>query len=179
MRPAAGEVLHFSEDPSITRFVPHVAATATEPSPYVWALDAEQAPAYWFPRDCPRVMAWPGPGTTVDDRERVIGLGGGDRVHAIEYGWLERMRTVALYAYRLPAAPFRPIGDPRPYAMVADQPVTPLGRPEPVGDLFAVHEAAGLQVRVLPDLWPFADAARTSTCEFSAIRMSNAAHRRT
>jgi hypothetical protein len=27
MRPAPGEVLHFSEDPTITRFEPHVAAT--------------------------------------------------------------------------------------------------------------------------------------------------------
>jgi hypothetical protein len=57
MRPAAGEVLHFSEDPSIARFVPHVAATAREPKPYVWAVDAEQAPSYWFPRQCPRAMA--------------------------------------------------------------------------------------------------------------------------
>ena len=31
MRPDVGEVLHFSEDPSITAFVPHVAATAKEP----------------------------------------------------------------------------------------------------------------------------------------------------
>ena len=27
MRPEPGQVLHFSEDPTITRFVPHVAAT--------------------------------------------------------------------------------------------------------------------------------------------------------
>jgi hypothetical protein len=29
-RPAAGEVLHFSEDPTIELFVPHVAATSAE-----------------------------------------------------------------------------------------------------------------------------------------------------
>ena len=28
MRPAPGEVLHFSEDPTITRFAPHVAANS-------------------------------------------------------------------------------------------------------------------------------------------------------
>jgi len=35
MRPAPGEVLHFSEDPTITRFEPHVAATARQPEAYV------------------------------------------------------------------------------------------------------------------------------------------------
>jgi hypothetical protein len=179
MRPAPGQVLHFSEDPSITGFRPHVAATAQTPSPYVWAVDAVQAPSYWFPRDCPRAMAWVGPSTTMDDRERFLGPGGGERVHAVEYAWLERIRTVRLYAYRLPAAPFRPIGEPRAYAMVAEESVRPLAPPEPVGDLFAAHAEAGVQLRVLPGLWEFADAAVTSTLEFSGIRLRNARPRRT
>jgi hypothetical protein len=174
MRPAAGEVLHFSEDPSITRLVPHVAATAREPEPYVWAVDAEQAPSYWFPRQCPRAMAWVGPHTTVDDRERIVGPGGGERVHAVEYGWLDRMRTVRLYAYRLPAAPFRPIGEPRPHAMVATEAVTPLGPPVRMPCLYELHAAARIQLRVLPGLWRFFDAVATSTLEFSGIRMGNA-----
>jgi uncharacterized protein DUF6886 len=175
----SGQVLHFSEDPSITRFVPHVAATAAMTSPYVWAVDAEQAPSYWFPRNCPRMMAWVGPGTTVDDRERVLGPGGGERVHAVEYAWLERIRTIRLYSYRLPASSFRPIGEPRSYAMVAVEPVAPLGRPEPIGDLFAVHAAAGIQLRVLPSLWGFVDAVSASTMEFSGIRLRQASARRT
>ncbi len=111
MRPEPDEVLHFSEDPTITRFEPHVAATARHAEAYVWAVDAALAPAYWFPRQCPRAMAWVVPGTTVGDRERILGPGGGVRVHAIEYGWLERLRTVSLFAYRFPAAQFRPFGD--------------------------------------------------------------------
>ncbi|WP_305788309.1 DUF6886 family protein [Symbioplanes lichenis] len=58
MRPEPGQVLHFSEDPTITRFRPHVAATAQQPEAYVWAVDAARAPDYWFPRQCPRAMAW-------------------------------------------------------------------------------------------------------------------------
>ena len=169
-----GEVRHFSEDPSITRFVPHVAVTAREPEAYVWAVDAEQAPSYWFPRQCPRAMAWVGPRTTVDDRTRIIGPGGGERVHAIEYGWLERIRTVRLYAYRLPAAVFRPFGEPRPHAVVATEPVTPLGPPERVRDLYALHASAGIQIRVLPTLCGFVDAVKASTLEFSGIRLGNA-----
>src|SRR5262245_48411482 len=103
MRPEPGQVLHFSEDPAITRFVPHVAATTREAEPYVWAVDAITAPAYWFPRNCPRALAWAGPETTAADRDRIIGAGCGERVHVIEYAWLGAMQTVKLFAYRLPA----------------------------------------------------------------------------
>jgi len=179
MRPVPGELLHFSEDPTIARFVPHVAATSAEPDPYVWAVNAEQAPSYWFPRQCPRAMAWIGPRTTVEDRDRILGPGGGERVHAVEYRWLEAMRTVRLYAYRLPAEPFRPIGEPHPHAMIAESAVTPLGPPVPVGDLFALHATAGIQLRVLPLLWDFFDAVVDSSLEFSGIRLRNAHSRRT
>ncbi|GIF77702.1 DUF6886 family protein [Asanoa siamensis] len=167
MRPAADEVLHFSQDPTITRFVPHVAATAKETEAYVWAVGADRAPDYWFPRDTPRAMAWVVPGTTDADRDRIIGAGAGRRVHAVEYGALEAMRTVELYGYRLPAAPFRSIG----HALVATEPVEPLGPAERVGDLFALHEAAGIQLRVLPDLWPFWDEVVGSTLGYSGIRL--------
>ena len=172
--PPAGQVLHFSEDTGITRFEPHVAATAQQPEPYVCALDAEQAPAYWFPRNCPRVLAWAGPDTTAADR-RLLGDG---RVHAIEYGWLPALQTVSLYAYRFDATPFRPFGAPRPYAMVATTAVTPLGPAEPVGGPLALHAAAGIQLRLVTSLWTFLDQVLTSTVEFSAIRLRNAAPKR-
>lgn len=179
MRPAPGQVLHFSEDPTITRFVPHVAATAQLPDAYVWAVDGDRAPSYWFPRDCPRAMAWTTPESTEPDRERIIGAGCGDRVHAIEYRWLEALRTVRLYAYRLPDDAFAPLGRPEPYAHVATGPVRPLGPAEPVGDLLALHEAAGIQLRVLDNLWPFWDHVIASTLGFSGIRLRNAAPRAT
>jgi hypothetical protein len=46
VRPLEGEVPHFSEDPAITEFVPHVARTARVRSAYVWAVDAARAPDY-------------------------------------------------------------------------------------------------------------------------------------
>ncbi|MFF2084914.1 DUF6886 family protein [Nocardia sp. NPDC058176] len=174
MRPEPGQVLHFSEDPTITRFAPRVATTARQPEPYVWAVDAARCPDYWFPRQCPRAMAWATPSTTDADRERIIGSGSGHRVHAIEYGWLDALRTVTLFAYRLPAAPFRPFGTPTPHAHVATEPVEPLGPAEPVGDLLQLHEQAGVQLRVLANLWQFWDAATTSTVGFSGIRLGNA-----
>lgn len=173
MRPGPGQVLHFSEDATITTFAPHVAPTSREPEPYVWAVGADRCPDYWFPRDCPRVMAWRDPGTTDDDAARILGAGCGDRVHAVEYGWLKAIMEVRLYAYRLPAGPFTPIGDP-PHAVVASVPVRPLGPPEPVGDLLALHEEAGIQLRVLDRLWPFWDEVTAGTLGFSGIRLRNA-----
>jgi hypothetical protein len=173
VRPVPGEVLHFSEHPTITRFVPHVASTSSETEPYVWAVGPDRCPDYWFPRACPRAMAWTGPRTTDADRDRIVGAGGGERVHAIEYDWLDAIRTAELYAYRLPAAPFRSIGA-NAHALVADEPVTPLGPPEPVGDLLALHAEAGIQVRLLPNLWPFWNEVVASTMEWSGIRLRNA-----
>ena len=177
MIPAPGELLHFSEDPTLTRFEPHVAVTAQQPEAYVWAVDVENAPSYWFPRQCPRGMAWVGLDTSAADRQRILGPGGAERVHAIEYGWLEAMQATELYAYRFDADRFRPFGAPLPHAFVATEPVAPLGPAEPVGDLLALHEAAGIELRLMPNLWPFWDAVVASTLEFSGIRLANAQSR--
>jgi hypothetical protein len=172
MRPAPGEVLHFSEDPTITEFAPHVAETARQRDAYVWAVDAALAPAYWFPRQCPRVLAWAQPTSTIQDRERLLGPEL-DRVHAIEYRWLAAMRTVELYAYRFAAEDFAPLGEPVS-ALVATRPVRPLAPPDRVGDLFRLHAEAGIELRVLANLRPYCDAVVGSTLGFSAIRMHNA-----
>ncbi len=173
MRPAPGEVLHFSEDPAITRFVPHVAATAQRSEAYVWAVDAVRAPAYWFPRQCPRAMAWAVASTAQIDRDHILGPCS-QRVHAVEYGWVSRLLSTQLFAYRLPAGSFHPIGEPTPHAVVSTEPVEPLGPAEPVGDLLRLHETAGIQLRVLDNLWCFWDRVTTSTLGFSGIRLRNA-----
>lgn len=80
----------------------------------------------------------------------------------------------ARFAYRLPAELFAPIGDPESYAQVTVATVRPLGPPEPVGDLLGLHDAAGIQLRVLPTLGPFWAAVITSTLGFSGIRLRNA-----
>ncbi|NNG40650.1 hypothetical protein HJ588_15395 [Flexivirga sp. ID2601S] len=170
-----GEVLHFSEDPTITRFRPHVAATAQQPDAYVWAVDAARCPDYWFPRQCPRVMAWVNERSTPQDAARLIGPGA-RRVHVVEYAWLPAILETKLVAYRFAAQDFRPVGEDR-HAMVSDHEVTPLGPPEPVGDLLAAHERAGIELRLTGDLWPWWDQVTTSTLGFSGIRLRNAAPR--
>ena len=79
-----------------------------------------------------------------------------------------------LYAYRLAAATFTPFGSPEPYSHVSTEPVRPLGPPEPVGSLLEAHEAAGIELRLLPNLWPYWRRVIASTIGFSGIRLSNA-----
>jgi hypothetical protein len=173
MYPRAGEVLHFSEDPGITMFVPHVAATARQCDAYVWAVDDGRSPDYWFPRDCPRVMAWVALHTTAVDRAL---LGQATRVHVIEYRWLPAMRATVLYGYRLPADSFAPFGA-ESHAQVSTQPVRPIAPPELVGDLLAVHHRAGIELRLAANLWRCVDAWMETSLGCSAIRMANASPR--
>src|SRR5690242_18830335 len=51
-------LFHYSEDPSITTFVPRVPRSNPRQRAAVWAIDGQHAPLYWFPRDCPRVTVW-------------------------------------------------------------------------------------------------------------------------
>lgn len=174
MRPGVGEVLHFSEDPTITEFVPHVAATSTDRTAFVWAVDDRHAPSYWFPRQCPRAMAWLTPSTTAADHARILGATN-TRVHVVEYAWLARIQTTTVYAYRFDAAEFEPYGDNAdPHAFVARQTVRPLGPAEAIGDLLDLHEKAGIELRLTDNLWPWWQNVITSTLGFSGIRLRNA-----
>jgi len=90
------------------------------------------------------------------------------------------MQATMLYAYRLPEGPFHYVSSPdsEPHALVATSPVTPLAPPEPVGNLIDCHAAAGIQLRLLDNLWPFWDEVIESTVGFSGIRLRNAQPRR-
>jgi hypothetical protein len=161
---------HFSEDPSLGRFLPRPAPLAARP--LVWAVDTRHAPMFWFPRDCPRGCVWPVSATTAEDRERFFGQSAASRVHVMEAGWLGRMRECRLYAYRLPTEAFRPhqVGG----YWVADTPVDALDRVV-LDDLVGRHADAGIELRITPSVWPFWRRVTTSTVNFSGSRLRNAA----
>ncbi|RCK71101.1 hypothetical protein DT076_01120 [Desertihabitans brevis] len=175
-RAPAGEVWHFSEDPTITGFVPHVAATARQPEAYVWAVDAARCPDYWFPRQCPRAMAWREPGTDPGVADRLLGRRT-ERVHVIEHGWLRPLLTTTLYAYPFDARDFRPFGTPV-HASVAERPVHPLRAPEVLDDLAGLHAAAGIELRVTRDLFGWWAEVVGSGLGFSGIRLRNSPRHR-
>jgi hypothetical protein len=94
-------------------------------------------------------------------------------------GARDRIRLAGRDAHRPPVrlpTTRRPLPSVRspPNAHVATEPVEPLGPAEPVGNLFDLHEQAGIQLRVLADLGPFWQAVLTSSLGFSGIRLRNA-----
>jgi hypothetical protein len=163
-----------SEDASIERFEPHVSVTAESGEPRVWAIDTRHLPMYWFPRDCPRGTFWATQQTTQEDADRL--LAGATRVHAIEGGWLERMRAALVVAYRLPKETFAPDPEVGGY-WLSREPVAPLEVVE-LGDLLARHAEAEIELRIVESLWPLWNLVAASTLEFSGMRLRNARPRR-
>ncbi|MGI5241758.1 DUF6886 family protein [Dactylosporangium sp. CA-139066] len=163
---------HYSEDPGLGRFRPHTPVTNPTAPPLVWAVDTRHAPMFWFPRDCPRGCVWPVSSTTDEDRERFFGQSAAPRIHVTESGWLDRMRSCRLYAYRLPPEPFRPHEEVGGY-WVSDEPVEALERVS-VDDLVGRHAAAGIELRLTPSIRPFWNRVTASTLEFSGSRLRNA-----
>lgn len=166
---------HFSEDPSIERFEPHIAKTSViQDEAFVWAIDDWHAPMYYTPRDCPRACFWAGEGTTMEDRERWLHGLEARFVMCIESAWLERLRTAVVYRYALPETPFTSMGHEGGH-WTAREPVTPL-RVEPVGDLLAAIAAADVELRLMPRLGPmWRRVWQASTLEFSGTRLRYAA----
>jgi hypothetical protein len=171
-RDAAPSVLyHFSEDPSIERFVPHVPRTNPLQPPAVWAIDREHSALYWFPRDCPRIAVYPfheGQHAAFEARFTTSAR----RFHAIESDWLERMRTAQIYRYEFEAAAFSPLEDANGQWISASE-VVP-SSVTPMGDLLGAHAEAAIELRLVPSLWPLHDAVRDAGFDFSIVRMHDA-----
>ena len=162
---------HFSEEPAITSFAPRVPPTNPSQAPAVWAIDAEHAPLYWFPRDCPRVTAWARTATEAADLRRAFTTTA-TRVHAIECGWLSRVRTTTLYRYSFDATPFAPWPEASGQ-WISTTTVEPVDV-TPVGDLLEAHAEAEIELRTVPHLWPLHDFVQRGPWDFSIVRMANA-----
>jgi hypothetical protein len=162
---------HFSEDPRITRFEPHIAPTSTiQDEAFVWAIDEWHAPMYYVPRDCPRACFWAGEKTTAEDRETWLRGLQPRFVMCIEAGRLEQLRGAKLYRYELPSSTFTSMGHAGGH-WISRETVVPL-RVEPVGDLLAAIAGANVELRVTPRLGPlWRPVWKESTLEFSGTRL--------
>lgn len=178
---------HVSEEADLTRFEPRPALgfaltrgqdgtvfsapKAGTEKPLVWAVDTRHLPLFWFPRDCPRGTFWARSETTDADVERFLDGERSRRVHALEASWLERMRAARVYAYRMPDTTFRAhaVGG----YWISEEPVEAIERVA-LGDLLARHGEAGIELRIVPTIWPLWDRVVKATLEFSGSRLRNA-----
>lgn len=162
---------HVSDDSSIERFEPRANERHDSPEPLVWAIDDDHVPAYWFPRDCPRGTFWAIPSSSDEDVERFLTGDRSLRVHALQRDWLDVFRSARLWAYELPPETFERYERAAGY-WVSRQAVEPTASVE-LGDLFTRHAAAGIELRIVPDLAAVWQRVIASTLEFSGIRLRN------
>lgn len=166
------KLFHFSENPKITLFEPHVPQSNPEQPPLVWAIGEEHAPHYFFPRDCPRVAFWKTSNTSPEDIDRFFAHTSADRIIAVEGRWLHQIRNTQLYAYHLPSETFTCIDTNAGY-YVSSKVITPISV-EPLGDLLERLVEANVELRITPSLRKLRDALISSSVPFSMIRMRNA-----
>jgi hypothetical protein len=160
-------LLHYSEDPRVSRFEPHVPRTNPDVAAAVWAIDEARAPLYWFPRDCPRVTVW---ANDAPQRRRLRQVFGTEasRVQAAPISWSDEIVACRLYEYRFGATDF----DPWPEAegqWISHRTVTPL-EVVPVGDLLLRHREAKVDLRLVPDLRAMREMVLDSGLPFSIVR---------
>jgi hypothetical protein len=160
-------LFHYSEDPGVARFEPHVPRTNPNVAAAVWAIDEARSPLYWFPRDCPRVTVW---ANDAPQRRRLQQLFDteGVRVHAAPSSWSDEIAGCSLYEYRFDASGF----DPWPEAegqWIARRTVIPFDV-VPVGDLFLRQREAEVDLRLVPDLQAMREMALDSGLPFSIVR---------
>jgi hypothetical protein len=160
-------VHHYSEDPSIERFVPHVPATNPSTAAAVWAIEPAYAPLYWFPRGCARVTVW-----AHDDVQRALlrDRWGSDahRVHFAAQADEARMHATRLYEYAFAPDPFEPWPDAEGQ-WIARDPVVP-SAVAPMGDLVVAQRATGVDLRFEADLAARRDEVLASGLPFSIVR---------
>lgn len=161
-------LFHVSEDRGIERFEPRQLGVGG--SSVVWAIDADRLRNYLVPRDGPRVTYYAGPATTPADKKRF--LASGTAVVAIETTWYKPLQSCRLYCYHLPPDTFECIDECAGYFVspVAVAPASAEAISDPINQLARL----GVELRVLPNLWPLRDAVVAPSLQFSIIRMRNA-----
>ncbi|HSJ91899.1 MAG TPA: hypothetical protein VK917_07505 [Ilumatobacter sp.] len=168
-RPTA--VYHFSEDSTLRRFAPHVPPSNPSHPPAVWAIDAEHAPLYWFPRMVPRISVW----AYDDEQQRILTerfATESHRICAAEQTWLDEIRSARVYRYTFDASEFEPWeqadGQYVAFDVVYPQEI------EVVDDLLRAHCEAGVELRLAPRLGALMDAILASGLPFSFVRIRDA-----
>ncbi|MFM0649885.1 hypothetical protein PQR14_36705, partial [Paraburkholderia bryophila] len=107
-------LFHFSDDPTIEVFDPRpIRVNVERPrgqewlnGSLVWATDEAHELLYLFPRECPRILVWPTPESTPEDKAAWFDTRSYAAIAYIESAWFERLRTGVIHRYELPPQSF-------------------------------------------------------------------------
>lgn len=176
--PDGMRLFHFSDDPFIEIFQPRPVRVPSlrKPGmqwlngPLVWAIDDWHQPLYLFPRECPRILIWPGPETTAQDRATWWGDRSARMVAHVEARWRDRLSGARLYRYELPNLTFEPLDDAGMF--VSRVPVKPQAL-EVIEHLPSSLSAREVELQIMPSLRPLREVWKSSMVA-SGIRLRNA-----
>jgi hypothetical protein len=168
------KLFHVSEETGITRFDPR-------PSPselpgitgdVVFAISGRLLHNYLLPRDCPRVTLYPSANTTSFDKEKFFGNCSADFIIIVESGWYRRIKDTTLYLYEFLQDDFTVIDKIAGY-YVTYKPVIPTSVTI-IDDCIATLLNKNVELRFTPSLTQIAEKVKSSSLNYSLIRMRNA-----
>ncbi len=177
-RPENLRLFHFSGDGEISKFAPRrpdmlsprPQGKAWLNGPLVWAIEEAFQFLYLFPRDCPRVLAWPNAGSTEQDQKVWIGSDGFRAVAYAEEDWLAQIQSATIFRYELPHETFENLEDAGMW--VSRRVVKPVGVSR-LDDLPARLANLRVDLRFVSSLLSIQPVWRT-TLHVSGIRLRNA-----
>lgn len=165
-------LFHVSEESNIELFVPRIPIREDmdKSKGLVQALTEEHLAQFLTPRDCPRVTYRITEKATQNDIEKFFSSSSRYCI-AIEHGWYEKMTSTILYVYEFNTANF--YFDDYAGFYVSDQTEKPISITK-YDDLFGELFKRNVEIRIINNLWPLADAVKKSTLKFSICDMANA-----
>jgi hypothetical protein len=167
-------LFHVSENGNISFFQPK-ASPSFIPNlrgDVVFGISESLLHNYLVPRDCPRVTYYVGPRTTQQDIDHFLGESSADHVMALESRWIETIQKTTLYCYELPASTFTVLDECAGYFVSYDT-VYPISVTR-IDDAIQALSVRNVELRFMPSLERLANAVKSSTLNFSLIRMRNA-----
>jgi len=171
-------LFHFSDDPGIDVFLPRsVRVPARRASgqewlngPLVWAIDEIHQAMYLFPRECPRILLWPTPGTRAEDKDTWWQGSAARMIAYIETGWRARLEETLLCRYEFADRDFENLGDAGMWVSRGE--VRPVGT-QRIDDLPGDLSRLSVELRTVESLVPLKEVWTTSL-HASGIRLRNA-----
>jgi hypothetical protein len=167
-------LFHISEKPGISIFEPRPSPSHFDniTGDVVFAISGNLLHNYLLPRDCPRVTYYLSENTTADDRYKFMGNTPADYVIAVESGWYQRIKETVLYCYEFSPDDFTLIDACAGY-YVSYKTAIPIAV-IPVPNIMTTLLSRNIELRFVPLLGTLAAAVKSSSLNFSIIRMRNA-----